>query len=68
MIKCYKTRIGSYVSPHLSQVKLEHIAYVMRVEVRKLHQVLSVLKGLAQLFHTRLRPIYTINALEMHRK
>lgn len=30
-------KLGLFVPPHLSQVKLEHVAYVMWEEVRKLH-------------------------------
>ena len=48
---------------HLSQVELQHVADVMWVEVGQLHQVLAVLKRLAELFHAGLGPVHTVNAL-----
>lgn len=49
---------------HLSQVELQDVADVVRVQLRELHQVLAVLKRLAQLLHPRLGPIHPVDALQ----
>ena len=57
----------SCVQTDLSEVELEHIADVMRGGLRELHQLLAIFKGLAQLLHTRLHPIHTVDALHNRR-
>lgn len=49
---------------HLSQVELQDVADVVRVKVRELHQVLAVLKRLAQFLHPRLGPVHPVDALQ----
>ncbi len=48
---------------HLSQVELEYVAYVVRIKLRELHQVLAILKRLAQLLHPRLGAIHAVDPL-----
>ena len=49
---------------HLSQVEFEHVADVVGVQVGELHQVLAVLKRLAQLLHPRLGAVHTVDPLQ----
>lgn len=51
------------VLAHLSEVKLEHVADVMWRALRQLHQLFPILKGLAQLLHTRLHSVYPVDTL-----
>lgn len=55
-------------STHLSQVEFEHVADVVRIQFRELHQVLAVLKSLAQLLHTRLGTIHAVDPLHSTKK
>lgn len=49
---------------HLSQVQFEYVADVVGIKVREFHQVLAILKRLAQLLHPRLGTIHTVDALQ----
>lgn len=49
---------------YLSEVELEDVADVVGRVIRQLHQVLAVFKCLAQLLHTRLGAVHTINSLQ----
>lgn len=37
---------------YLSQVEFEHVADVVRIQIRELYQIFPVLKSLAQFLHT----------------
>lgn len=51
------------ISAHLSQVEFEYVADIMGIKVGELHQVLSILKRLAQLLHPRLGTIHAVDTL-----
>lgn len=48
---------------HLSQVEFEYIAYVMGIKLGELHQVLAILKCLAQLLDPRFGTVHTVDTL-----
>lgn len=53
---------------NLSEVKLQDVADVMWWALGQLHQLFAVLKGLAQLLHTSLHPVHSVDALQAWRR
>ena len=60
-VSCLATLLTT--AAYLSQVEFEYVADVMGVKLGKLHQVLAILKRLAQLLYPRLGAIHAVDPL-----
>lgn len=59
----YQVKNKVLKAAHLSQVEFEYVAYVVGIKLRELHQVLAILKCLAQLLDPRFGTIHAVDTL-----